>query len=49
MVVQIKYYKIAHMLFGEKAKEYMIQEANGVYFDSPNGRALVLKKKMEDL
>lgn len=49
MVVPTMYYKIAHKLLGEQAKEYMIQEANGVYFDSPNGRALVLKKKMEDL
>lgn len=49
MVVPTMYYKIAHKLLGEQAKEYMIQEANGVYFDSPNGRALVLKKKTEDL
>ena len=43
LYVPTKYYKIAHKLLGKETKEWMFEI--GLYFESPKGKALVLKRK----
>ena len=39
------YYEIAEKLLGDKVSKYIDKNAKGVYFESSNGKALVLGKK----
>ena len=45
IVVPSKYYIIAHKLLGNQTEKYIDEKANGIFFESPKGKALVMKIK----